>query len=140
MLDRENLVALGKALANADKKAPIAYSFEGKNYNYEALNETFRQELNEMVGTPKLFNQNKYEMFELLEEVIDDFEGADKVAKKLALENKKLNQGIQILADNWDDWKEALKDSTSPKYYEALTDIQNAMEDIFGIKPDASFI
>src|SRR5574344_1120129 len=72
MLDRENLVALGKALANADKKAPIAYSFEGKNYNYEALNETFRQELNEMVGTPKLFNQNKYEMFELLEEVIDD--------------------------------------------------------------------
>ena len=77
---------------------------------------------------------------EALEEVIDDFEGADKVAKKLALENKKLNQGIQILADNWDDWKEALKDSTSPKYYEALTDIQNTMEDIFGIKPDASFI
>ena len=37
MLDRENLVALGKALANADKKAPIAYSFEGKNFNYEAL-------------------------------------------------------------------------------------------------------
>ena len=61
-------------------------------------------------------------------------------AKKLALENKKLNKGIQTLADNWDDWGEALKDSTSPKYYEALTGMQNAMEDMFGIKPDASFI
>ena len=77
---------------------------------------------------------------EALEEVIDDFDGADKVAKKLALENKKLNKGIQTLADNWNNWGEALKDSTSPQYYEALTDIQNAMEDIFGIKPDASFI
>lgn len=77
---------------------------------------------------------------EALEEVIDDFDGADKVAKKLALENQKLNKGIQTLADNWDDWGEALKDSTSPKYYEALTGIQDAMEDMFGIKPDASFI
>lgn len=71
MLDRENLVALGKALANADRKAPVAYSAEGKNYSYENLNETFRNELNEMVGSPKLFAQNKYEMFSILEEVID---------------------------------------------------------------------
>ena len=77
---------------------------------------------------------------EALEGVIDDFDGADKVAKKLALENKKLNKGIQTLVDNWDDWEEALKDSTSPQYYEALTGIQNAMEDMFGIKPDMSFI
>ena len=47
MLDRKNLVALMKQVAQADPSAPTSYSFNGQNLSYEAMNETLRSELNE---------------------------------------------------------------------------------------------
>ena len=55
MLDRNNLVALMKAAIKADPSAPVAYSFNGQSLTYEALNETLRQELNELAGTYALY-------------------------------------------------------------------------------------
>lgn len=72
MLDKTNLVALAKAVAKADKSAVTAYSFNGENYSYEALNETLRNELNEIAGTPQLYRENKNVIFALIEEVMDD--------------------------------------------------------------------
>lgn len=70
MLDMVNLIALAKATAKADRTAPIAYSFEGQNYSYSQVNETLRKELNELVGTPASYRENKNVLFSLIEETI----------------------------------------------------------------------
>ena len=72
MLDLKNLVKLAIATANADKSAPVAYSFEGSNYSYTQLDETLRNELNELVGTPAKYRENKNTLFALIEETITE--------------------------------------------------------------------
>jgi len=72
MLDRNNLVSLMKTVAKADPSAPVAYSFGDKQLSYEALNETLRNELNELAGTYSLYRENKNTIFALIEEVLDD--------------------------------------------------------------------
>lgn len=71
-LDRENLVALMKQVAKANPSAPVAYSFGDKQLSYEALNETLRQELNELAGTWALYRENKNYIYSLIEETLDD--------------------------------------------------------------------
>ena len=98
MLDRVNLVSLAKQVAKADPSAPIAYSFNGENLSYEALNETLRQEFNELAGTYALYRENKNLIFSIMEEVLDDV-----LPKKLAdhyadfAEVRTFNQGDKIL-------------------------------------------
>ena len=72
MLNKENLIALAKATAKADRNAPVAYSYDGKNYSYDQVNETLRQEMNELVGSPSLFRENKNTLFSLIEEVVGE--------------------------------------------------------------------
>lgn len=71
MLDKNNLVALAIQVANADRNAPVAYSFNGASYDYATLNETLRQELNEYAGTYALYRENKNMIFSIIEETID---------------------------------------------------------------------
>ena len=54
-LDRQNLVALAKQVAKANPSAPVAYSYNGENLSYEALNETLRSEFNELASTYALY-------------------------------------------------------------------------------------
>jgi hypothetical protein len=72
MLERNELVKLMKATAKADRSAPVAYSFNGENLTYEALNETLRKELNELAGTFPLYRENKNTIFSIIEETMDD--------------------------------------------------------------------
>jgi hypothetical protein len=72
MLDNKNLLALMKVVAKADASKPTAYSFNGENFTYEALNETLRKELNELVGTNALYRENKNQLFSLIEQTIDE--------------------------------------------------------------------
>ena len=72
MLDRNNLVALMKTVAKANPSAPTAYSWNGESLSYEALNETLRQELNELAGTYSLYRENKNLIFAMIEETLDD--------------------------------------------------------------------
>lgn len=72
MLDKTNLLSLMKQVAKADPSAPVAYSFNGENLSYEALNETLRQELNELAGTYSLYRENKNTIFELIEQTLDE--------------------------------------------------------------------
>ena len=71
-LDRNNLVALMKQTAKANPSAPTAYSFNGQSLSYDALNETLRQELNELAGTYALYRQNKNLIFSMIEETLDE--------------------------------------------------------------------
>ena len=72
MLDRNNLVALMKQVAKADPSAPVAYSHGGKTLSYEDLNETLRNELNELAGTYSLYRENKNLIFQMIEETLDE--------------------------------------------------------------------
>ena len=71
-LDRNNLLQLMKTVAKADPASPIAYSFDGKNLSYEALNETLRQELNELAGDYSSYRENKNVIFKLIEQTLDE--------------------------------------------------------------------
>lgn len=71
-LDRTNLVALMKQVAKADPSAPVAYTFGDKQLSYEALNETLRNELNELAGTYALYRENKNLIFSMIEETLDE--------------------------------------------------------------------
>lgn len=71
-LDFENLFSLMKTVAKADASAPVAYSFNGKDYSYEALNVTLRQELNEIAGDYRSFRKNSADVYSLIERVVDD--------------------------------------------------------------------
>jgi len=72
MLDIKNLIALAKATAAADKNGAVAYSFNGSNYSYTQLDDTLRNELNELVGSPAKYRENKNTLFALIEETISD--------------------------------------------------------------------
>ena len=72
MLDFVNLVALAKAAISADKSAPVAYSYEDKNYSYDQVNDTLCEELNALVGSPALYRDNKNVFFKLVEETIGE--------------------------------------------------------------------
>ena len=72
MLDRKDLVILMKTVSKADPASPVAYSFNGESFSYEALNETLRKELNDLASTYALYRENKNLIFSIIEEVIDD--------------------------------------------------------------------
>ena len=67
MLDKNNLIALAKQVARADRSAPISYSFNGENFSYAEMNEALRRELNEYVGTNADYRKNKEILFEVIE-------------------------------------------------------------------------
>lgn len=71
-LDRTNLVKLAKIAANANSASPVAYSFGEEKFSADQINETLRQELNELAGTYALYRENKNTIFALIEETIDD--------------------------------------------------------------------
>ena len=72
MLDRQNLVALMKQVAKANPSTPVAYSWNGQNLSYDALQETLRSELNELAGTYALYRENKNTIFSMVEETLDE--------------------------------------------------------------------
>ena len=71
MLQKNELLALMKAVAKA-KDTSLSYSFNGESLSYGDMNETLRQELNEIAGTYNLYRENKNLVFSLIEETMDD--------------------------------------------------------------------
>lgn len=72
MLDKKNLLSLAKTVAKADSSAPIAYSYDGQDFSYDALNETLRKEFNEYACDYRTYQKNKDLIFEVIEEVLND--------------------------------------------------------------------
>ena len=73
MLEFKDLLQLTKITAKAGStSAPTSYSFNGQNLSYEALNETLRQELNELCGSNSAYRENKNTIFSLIEQTLDD--------------------------------------------------------------------
>ena len=71
-LDRTSLIALAKATAKASLNPSVAFSFGDKKLTYEALNETYRNEMNELAGSYALYRENKNLIFNLIEIGLDE--------------------------------------------------------------------
>jgi hypothetical protein len=71
-LERTQLIALAKATAKASLNPSVAFAFGDKKLTYEALNETFRNEMNELAGTYALYRENKNLIFNLIEVGLDE--------------------------------------------------------------------
>lgn len=71
-LDKNSLIALAKATAKASMNPSATFAFGDKNLSYEALNETFKNEMNELAGTYAKYRENKNLIFELIEIGIDE--------------------------------------------------------------------
>lgn len=71
-LNHKQLLALMKATIKADSSKPVSYSVGGQELTYEGLNATLRKELNELAGTYSLYRRNQLEIFELMEETLDE--------------------------------------------------------------------
>ena len=65
-------MALSKKVASANPSVATAFAYNGENFSYEQLNDTFRDELLEISSTYALFRENKNTIFSLMEEIIDD--------------------------------------------------------------------
>ena len=72
MLSIKDLTTLAINVAKADSSAPSAYSFNGQNFSYEEMNDTLRNELNELAGTYALYRENKNNIFSLMENTIEE--------------------------------------------------------------------
>ena len=70
MLDKANLLSLMKTVAQANPSG--TYSYQGESFSYNALNDTLRNELNDLVGTEDLYEENKRTLFSLIEQTMDD--------------------------------------------------------------------
>lgn len=71
-LTKNDLVKLAIVAAKANPSAPVAYSYEGKNFSYSEVNETLRDELQALAGSERDYRENKNTIFSIIEEVIDD--------------------------------------------------------------------
>lgn len=70
MLDNTNLLKLMKTVASYN--TTDVYSFDGQTYSYAVLDQTLRNELNELVGTEDLYEQNKRQLFSLMAQTMND--------------------------------------------------------------------
>ena len=66
-LERKSLIELAKATAKASVNPSLTFSFGEETLSANALESTFRKELQELAATPALYRQNKNTIFELIE-------------------------------------------------------------------------
>ena len=71
-LDRTQLQALAKATAKASLNPSTSFAFGEKNLTYEALDKTFREEMNELAGSYAQYRENKNLIFRLIEVGLDE--------------------------------------------------------------------
>ena len=66
-LERTSLIELAKAAARASVNPSATFAFKEETLSADALEKTFRTELQELASTPALYRQNKNLIFELIE-------------------------------------------------------------------------
>ena len=68
----EELLTLAKTVAKANPSAPIAYSFNGQNFDYASMHETLKNEFSVLAPDYRQFQINKNTIYALMEQTIDD--------------------------------------------------------------------
>ena len=71
MLEMNQLKALANAAAEANRSAATCYSVNGENLSVSAINDTLRDQFNEIAGTYNLYRENKTKVYSLVETLLD---------------------------------------------------------------------
>jgi len=71
-LQRESLIQLAKATAKASLNPSVSFAFGDEKLSYEALNSTFRNEMNELAKDYRSYRNNKNTIFELIEVMLTE--------------------------------------------------------------------
>lgn len=71
-LNKSELITLAKTVANANKNAATAYSFNEEKFSYNDLNETLRNELRELAPNYRTYKENQNTIFSIMEETLND--------------------------------------------------------------------
>lgn len=71
-LDRNQLIELAKATARASMNPSVAYAFGEEKLTFDALNETFKKEMNALAGDYRMYKENQNLIFRLIETGIDE--------------------------------------------------------------------
>lgn len=71
-LEFNEMLKLAKTVAKANPSVPTAYSFNGKNYGYDEMNEALRVEFAALAPDYRTYKINQNTIFALIEQTIDD--------------------------------------------------------------------
>lgn len=71
-LEKKSLIELAKATAKASLNPSTAFSYGEEKLSFEALDSTFREQMNELAGSPALYRENKNTIFELMEVMLTE--------------------------------------------------------------------
>lgn len=71
-LEFNQLLTLAKNVAKATPSAPVAYSFNGKNYSYGDMEKSLQKELHDLAPDYRTYKFNQNTIFALMEQTIDE--------------------------------------------------------------------
>lgn len=96
------------------------------------------QELDEAERMDGLDSKEVQKYADYLLDTVPALEDNEEAAEDLAIQIKRMNQGIDKLANNWDDWSSILKNSseTSEEYAEAMIGMKDAVSDVLDISSE----
>ena len=122
--------AFKEGLTNWEWDRDAAVSSEASKLNLEEY-DLDKEELEDYAK--HLMNVSD-ESGELADSLETDAEASAKVAKSVM----RMNNGVEELAENFDDWKDVMKKSSkeSEEYHEALSGMQNAVADLLDTEED----
>ena len=72
LLEVKDFVKLAKIAAKADRSSPVAYSFNGENFNYDEVQETLRAQFKELAPDYRAYRENKNTIFRIIEETLSE--------------------------------------------------------------------
>ena len=135
-LDEETLKAAGYANAASFHESFAKGLSEWTLEDYET---SVQQKADSIISS----GAEKYELDEkvlktqatLLQENMKELEGNAVAAAQLAVNNQRLNKGINTLSDGWEDWQKILTtgDKTTQEYAETLESVKGALVDVLGV-------
>lgn len=78
------------------------------------------------------------QLMEASKDINGEYQLNARQAAKLAIENQRMNQGVEDLVNNWEDWKKELKntDKTSRDWVKAATDCTKTIAKLVGASED----
>lgn len=112
-------------------------AFEAMN-NAERMEDLDADKVDDYADYLQELAENEETAYLGAEKLSDDIVNDNKAAEDLAIQVKRMNKGIEDLADNWDDWSNILKNSSkgSEEYSDTLSEVKDAMSDLLDISSD----
>ena len=113
-----------------------------ENYNEKAYWDAREAEqsatIDKQVSDNELDNNVLETQSELLQKNVKGLEDDANAAKQLAVNNARMNEGLETLIDNWEDWSKVLKssDKKTTEYAETVTELKKVLADLTGLTDD----